>query len=189
MAYTARTGAGSPVGGGNLAVFFALGTNAFGTEQTHGEDRTKSTKVVGHPTKKSVVIDLDASHADDTFNTFVNTYLYEGEVNAIVEKYEDSSQVSNTVVSSAKQFGYIMYFGSNNGKRKVLMGVGVLSGATGDSTTAVDGYEQTPVQITAVAAPATYTIGTALFNTSKVTAATITLASGSYGSYSFMTAV
>lgn len=180
----------SPLGGGNLVEFFALSTNAFGTKQTHVEDKTKTTKVTGHPTKSSLVIDLDARHADTTYNTFLTTYLYPGTLTATEEVYEDSSKDTSAGGSSSYNFGYIAYFGTLGTNRKVLYGVGILSGSTGDYSTADKQFEQTPVQITGVSAPASYTIAATLFNTGKVSgAATVTVASGSYGAYAFLTAV
>lgn len=180
----------SPLGGGNLCEFFALATNAFGTKQTHVEDHTKSTKVTGHPTKNKVLIDLDARHADENFNTFLGTYLYPGDITLTEEIYEDAQKDSSPGGSTTYYFGYTLYFGTVKTKRKVLYGIGMVSGNTGDYSTGDKQYEQSPVQISGVSAPATYTVSAATFNTLLVSgAATVTIASGSYGAYVFLTAV
>lgn len=180
----------SPLGGGNLCEFFALGTNAFGTKQTHVEDHTKSTKVTGHPIKNKVVIDLDARHADETFDGFLTTYLYSGDLSLIEESYEDSQKDTSAGGSTSYYFGYILYFASLGVKRKVLFGVGVLTGSTGDYTTGDKQFEQSPVQISGVSSPVAYTVPASCFNTYKVSGATTqTVALGSYGQYKFLTAV
>jgi hypothetical protein len=182
----------SAIGGGNLVEFFPLTTaNALGAKSAHIEDKTKSTKVTGHPIKKTLTIDLDARHGDMTFETFLSSYLYDGEVTPVIEKYEDSSQDSSTVVPSSKYLGYVLYFGANGSSRKVLYGVGVLSGATGDATTGENALEQTPVQITAVVNPSTaaITFASTIWNTDKVTSTVAgSLPTGSYGVYTTLAA-
>lgn len=178
------------IGGGNLGEFFALATNAFGTKQTHVEDRTKTTKVSGHPEKNKVVIDLDASHTDSNWETFLGTYLYPGDLSVVEQTYEDGTKDTQAGGSTSYYLGYIHYFATNGATRRCLAIVGILTGNTGDLSTADKQFEATPVQITAVPAPATYTIPASAWNTLKVSgAATATIAADSYGFYTFWTAV
>jgi len=180
----------SSVAGGNLCEFFALATNAFATKNSHIEDHTKSTKTTGHPNKKDLKINLDAQHGDSAFESFLTTYLTNVDYTAVSDTYEDGQVETATNASTDKMFGYILYFGSKGTTRKVLYGVGVISGDTGNYETGNKQFEKTPVEITGVPAFASLSIPLASFNTYIVSgAATVTLASGSYGVYTFMTAV
>lgn len=178
------------LGDGNLLEFRSLTTanviNALLT--VHQEDKTKSVKITGHPKTGKMTIDIDGRHGDAGWFSFLDTYLHAGELTPIVEKYTDGSQDTTTVALQAETFFYTCYFGNIAGSTKVLYGVGVLSGPTGDLTTGVDAFEQTPVQITAIAAPASIAVASSVWNSLKVnsTVAT-TLAAGSYGGYITLT--
>lgn len=181
----------SAVGGGNLIEFYPLTTaNVLGTLNAHTENKTKSITINGHPRKKNMVIDVDARHGDLPFQTFLTTHLYDGEVVPVIEKYEDGSQDTLTVVpnNGAYYLGYVCYFGAIGAARKILYGVGVLSGTTGNTTTGVDALEQTPLQLTAVAAPTSIAFASSVWNTTKANSTVaVTLPADSYGVYTTLT--
>ena len=182
----------APIGGGNLIEFFALGTNALATKQTHVADHNKTTKGTGHPNKKTLVWDIDTRFADDNWNTFQTTYLTNQDLSLIMEEYEDGSQESYSPASTSQSFGYVIYFGVLGTRRKVYFGVGVLTGNSGDVEVAGKAFEKSSMQITAVPAAATYSIATTIWNTSKLATTSLAsmptqIAADSYGAYVFGT--
>lgn len=181
----------SPGSGGNLAEFFALGTNAFGTKNAHLEDKTKSADITGHPNKKKMSIKYDASHADANFETFLTSYLTNQDLSAVEETYEDGSIDTISPAAASQCFGIIHYFGAMGTTRKTFFGVGVVAGDTGNYKTGNKSFENSPVQVDIVPSPATYAItATTHLNTSKVATAgcPTQIAKDSYGTYVFMTA-
>src|SRR5574343_1950857 len=123
----------SPVGGGNLIEFFALGTNVFGTKQTHVEDKTKSLKVTGHPRTNKVSFDIDARHGDTSWETFLQAYATSVDLSLLEEFYENGDKDSSTAATTSNMFGYVVYFGTLGTSRKTFIGVGVLSGEAGST--------------------------------------------------------
>jgi len=180
----------SPVGGGNLIEVFALATNAFGTK-VYSFDNIGSVKSTGHPTKKSLQWDIDQIASDETFFNHLNTYLSEKVIEEVKFDCEDGTQISYANIDQSKLFGYTVYFGTLSGKRKVFVGVGTYSGDTGSVQTANKQFEKTSVQILAVAAPATYSLPTTVWDTDMIatSGAPTQIAKDSYGTYWFATAV
>jgi nicotinic acid phosphoribosyltransferase len=146
---TITTVRSSPAGG-NYCAFFALGTNAFATISSHVEDHTKSTKTTGHPNRKDLKIYLDALHGVSAFEAFLTTYLTNVDYTAVSDTYEDGTVETASNAETDKMFGYILYFGKNSTTRKVLYGVGVLTGDTGNYEAGNKMFEKSPVEITAV---------------------------------------
>lgn len=176
----------SAPGGGNRLDIFALGTNAFGTLDTHVYDNTASIKVTGHPLKKKVVVDIDSIVSDAAFMTHLNTYLTDKDMSAVEFNCEDGTMLTSSTLESGKYFGFRIYFAQLSGTtyRKAFTGVGVYTGPTGDLQTGNKAFEKTPAQITVVPAPATYTVAAALWDTGLTTGgATITIAQNSYGTW------
>jgi len=180
----------APVGGGNLIEVFALGTNAFGTK-VYTFENIASVKSTGHPTKNSLSWEVDQIASDEAFFTHLNSYLSEKVIEEVKFDCEDGTQLSYANIDTSKLFGYTVYFGTLSGKRKTFVGVGTYSGETGSSQTANKQFEKTTVNILAVAAPATYTLPTTIWNTDMIATngAPTQLAKDSYGTYWFATAV
>jgi hypothetical protein len=185
----------APIGAGNSVEIYALSsTGLFGTKViTLNKNVTQD--YTGHPIKQSVVIDIDNKMDDSTFGGFLETYLSSVAVEESKVEYVDAS--FDTITSglsynttNGKAFGYVWYGAAGTespSKTKLLVGRGILSGDTGNSSYAGKGIGNYPVQITTVAGLA-FECPAASLNSGKVTTTVaITGAATEYGTLKYVT--
>jgi hypothetical protein len=177
------------VGAGNLVTCHPVSATGLFGAVAFTFDKNAKMDYKGHPSKQSVVITLDNKNDLEAYNTFLVSYLNAVEVAESKQEYVDATY--DTLISgysAATKLGFIWYGAKDpDGKTKVLIGMGILSGDTGDASYDGKAVGSYPVQITAVPATTTLSVPTSLFDASKVTQATaITLATGVHASVIFM---
>lgn len=181
----------APVGGGNYLEIFGFSAGTVGSSE-FVFDKTVTTSVNGHPAKGvDFTIDLDSKINNETFETFLVSYLTSISTETLEFTYEDDTKdVSSSAADEVPKFAFMLYNKALGGKRKVLYGVGYLSGDSGNDSRAAGALNTTPVQLTVTAyADASVAFGTTLFNTELVTGTALTLATGATGKYTFMTTI
>lgn len=180
----------APVGAGNkITIHPVSATGLFGAV-AFTFDKNVTMDYKGHPLKQSLIVTLDNKIDNEAYNTFLKSYLGSIQVEESKVEYVDASfDTITSGLNSAVKLGYIWYGGDDpDGKTKVVIGEGVLSGDTGDASYQGKGIGNYPVQITTIAATTPLSVPTSLLDASKVTQATaITLATGEYGCILFMT--
>lgn len=186
------TGIQAPIGAGNKVTIHPIAVGGQFGAAAFTFDKNVTMDYSGHPIKQSLVIDLDNKIDNEAFNTFLKNYLSNVSVEQQKVEYVDASfDTITSGVQYSHPFGYIWYGGEgSDGKTKVIIGKGILSGDTGNSSYQGKGIGNYPVQITTLAHTSALSIPTTLLDASKVTQATdITIGSGEYGTILFMASV
>jgi hypothetical protein len=174
----------APVGAGNKVTIHPISATGLFGAAAFTFDKNVKMDYKGHPIKQSLVITLDNKNDLEEYNTFLKSYLNAIEVAESKVEYVDATY--DTLISgfsASTKLGFVWYgAAAPDAKTKMLVGMGVLSGDTGDASYDGKAIGSYPVQITAVPATTTLSIPTSLLDASKVTQATpITLATGEYG--------
>ncbi len=183
------TGIQAPIGAGNKVTIHPISAEGQFLTAAFTFDKNVTMDYTGHPIKQNLVIDLDNKIDNEAYNTFLKNYLKNVAVEQQNVEYVDASY--DTIVSGvqySRPFGYIWYGGEgSDGKTKVVIGKGILSGDTGNSSYQGKGIGNYPVQITTLAHTDELTIPTTLFDACKVVQATeITIGTGECGTIIFM---
>ena len=181
----------SPLGGGNYLEVFAFNksTNTIGAS-AFVFDKTVTTAINGHPAKGvEFTIDLDSKINNEAFETFITNYLTTISTETIEQIYEDDSKdTSTSAASEADYFAFILHNKALDSKVKTLIGIGYLTGDTGNDSRAAGTANTNPVQITVTSVSSEVAFGIALFDDTKVTVGTAqALPADAYGKYLFLT--
>jgi hypothetical protein len=175
--------------GANLAYLFA--PTILTAPLTGGTlNFSENVKITGHPARGSALVASLANRIyDDVLETnILSVYLTDSAVEPAEFSAEDGTKVNLTSIpssASSKVIVFLHYSNAVNSKYMVTAFAGLLSGATGDISTAGKALADAPIEATSVPSPATYTIPLtvikALCPNTGVTGATVVIAAGSYG--------
>jgi len=145
----------------------------------------KQSALTGHPNTKNLMVDLTQYKFDAEFDQIMGQYVINytapGE-----EKYEDGTPVVESDALSYDECLLVKSYGKlTTAGARVVCFVAFLSG--GDVTYVDGAYNAPKTTLTAIAAPSEITIDAADIESTKVnTAAEVTIASGSYGTITWM---
>jgi hypothetical protein len=159
---------------------------------------TESTNIVGHPLRETMTIDLANKIANEAYETMLTSYLANVDLSPTDFVFEDGQKVTFSNAPAALEDKYVVAFHLSNevgGKRRITACLGMLTGDTGNFSTAAKGLADMPVQITAIQAPADYVIvGASVLALGSIacflsTLSDLTITDGSYGAIVYETAV
>jgi hypothetical protein len=178
----------APLQGANdvtLAVITSAGTCHSAGLYTF--DRLESGTIAGWHTKGNFVIDLVSKADEESLDAVFTTYLTEMAVNEVEQVWIDGAKDTyKTATDDNDVFGFISYAGEVNVKRRVDYGCGVFSGDTGNRASQANTMGGTTIQITAVETLASLTFPSALLNSTLVSVAVLTLASGLKSNFTYL---
>jgi len=168
---------------------FALdGTTPTSTPVTGGTfDYTESSEVQGHPAQgKPLTIILANKKMNEDTDTFFDTYLRNVDVAPSDFVMEDGTKITmGGTPADAVPLTFVHLSSKVGTKYRLTAFSGILMGDTGNVSVASKGLADVPIQVQSIAASASITIASAdiasLFSDYGITGASITIASGSYG--------
>lgn len=180
----------TPFGGRNSAGAFEItGGNASATADL-SFNAVEGTAFSGHPNKGAVVIDFTARMSDEATSTFLDERITTASTETVEVFFEDGSKIQeSTAEGSVISDIYIVPFKKTQAdtKARVFIGRGIISGDSGNISTSYNAFAETPLQVTTISNPSAVTIPAAAFTSLGLTLGTVTLATGSFGLYTFAT--
>lgn len=182
------------IGGGNLTELFALGSDwSLGTNLMD-LNKNFTTVIAGHEKSKNLEATITHEIFDETYTDLLDDYLSET-ADTANENYEDgSSNVDTTSLTDANNLKVLLaicYSGrSNESTKQRFVRVFPCQLQGGGYTMESEKTIRPETKLVAVKADVAITVAASAFNTSLVSsAATVTIAAGSYGLSTWLTAV
>lgn len=171
------------IGGGNLAVFFALTSSAgavtFGAP-LNSVEQLISTGFTGHFKTKNAVFDFSHDKDNKSFRDMMDTYL-PAQGGGDVTKYEDSTPSTVNSGDYTKLVGVLSY-GAPDSENNVTVKIAVVQMTGGDEKADADKPNMIKLGGVATLVEFPVVVPGSAFSTTKVgTMATVTVAANSYG--------
>lgn len=177
----------SPVGSANRVVCFPITSSKSTITAALSFNKNVDESITGHPIKGSWSIALTSRKNNIAFNTFLNSYLRDIDIEPTEETYTDGTKDTISAISvSSPHFLVVHCGGLLESAYQLSYGVGVLTGDTGNRSFANKSMTDTPVEIRIVQSPAAYTfLGTSIYEYLSDIIATVadqSIAADAYGS-------
>lgn len=165
------------------------------TTATHTYDRLKTVQFSGWHTKNTFKINLTQHEDQQSLDVHLGVYMAEDvPVSEITGKLVDGTNYTyKNIANDTYKFAWVAYGGEVGGKRAVHYGLGVYTGDTGSRQYDADTLGGTVIEITSIEAEDACvfpsTLFTAIAGLTSAPASDLTLATGSYSNFTYLTAL
>lgn len=172
------------IGGGNRTVLYPLGTDYSLGSAVITLDKNFTTAITGHEKSKNLEATITHEIFDDHYTDLLADYL-SAEASASAEKYENGdSNAEVTTINNGTEYNILVaitYSGENKSSSDRFVRVFPCQLQGGGYTMEADKSIRPETKLVAIAAPSAITVGSSCFSATLISAATVTIASGSYG--------